>query len=118
MSAVAYKQLVAKAMTEAEWQADVVRTAGQLGWWTYHPLDSRGSQSGWPDLVLIREHRIVFAELKRESGQVKPAQLVVLAMLRTVAGFVNAATGAETIAVRVWRPSDRDDVLRTLQSRT
>lgn len=52
------------AMTEAAWQQNVVRLAGYYGWRTYHTRDSRGSDPGFPDLVLIRGPELLFAELK------------------------------------------------------
>jgi hypothetical protein len=61
-------------MTEKEFQAAVVAFADALGWWSYHPHDSRHSQRGWPDLSLLRGPRLVFLELKRHGGKVTPAQ--------------------------------------------
>ena len=40
-------------MLEREWQAQVVSAAQALGWTTYHTHDSRRSDKGWPDLVLV-----------------------------------------------------------------
>jgi len=60
--------------TEKEWQAQVVALARTLGWHgLYHVFDSRRSASGFPDLVLVRE-RVVYVELKSETGKVSPAQ--------------------------------------------
>ena len=46
----------------------VVDLARTLGWRVYHTYDSRRSQPGFPDLVLVRE-RILFLELKSETGK-------------------------------------------------
>ena len=46
-------------MTEREWQAQVVSAAQALGWTTYHTHDSRRSNKGWPDLVLVRDLLVV-----------------------------------------------------------
>jgi hypothetical protein len=51
--------------SEEELQANVLRTAGLLGWRYYHTRDSRKSAGGFPDLVLVRPPRLVFVELKR-----------------------------------------------------
>ena len=55
-------------MTERELQNAVLELAGYLGWFCYHPFDSRRSVAGYPDLTLIRE-RIIFAELKSAKGK-------------------------------------------------
>jgi hypothetical protein len=89
--------------TEREWQSFVIDFARMHGWWVYHPLRSKGSEAGWPDLTLIRPPRTVFAELKREGGQLSPAQRLVLQMLE-----------ACHHEVYVWRPSDRDLVIKKL----
>ncbi len=80
--------------------------APMLGWrLCYHTLRSKGSQSGFPDRVLVRE-RVIFAELKREKGVPTPAQIDWLNGL--------AAAGAE---VYLWRPSDLDEIAKILAAR-
>ncbi len=80
--------------------------APMLGWrLCYHTLRSKGSQSGFPDRVLVRE-RVIFAELKREKGVPTPAQIEWLNGL--------AAAGAE---VYLWRPSDLDEIAKILSHR-
>lgn len=83
------------ALSEKDWQQTVIDTARAGGWWVHHHLDSRGSEEGWPDLVLLRPPACVFVELKTDRGQVRPAQAVVLEML--------ADSG---LATAVWRPRD------------
>jgi hypothetical protein len=93
-------------LTEKEWQAQVLQLAKLCGWKkAFHVYDSRRSHTGWPDLVLVRE-RLVFAELKTETGKVSPAQWEWLDAL----GYA----GAE---VYVWRPSDLEQVAATLRRR-
>jgi len=90
-------------MTERDWMAKVIETAQWYHWRLYHTHDSRRSEAGFPDLVLVRD-RIVFAELKSERGRLTFDQRKWLDAL--------AAAGAETY---VWRPTDWDDVLACLQ---
>ena len=92
-------------MTEREWQAEVVAIARSTGWTTYHTHDSRRSEPGWPDLALVRE-RLVLAELKTDTGRISAHQERWLSLL--------SQAGVETY---VWRPSDREHVLRTLTRR-
>ena len=53
----------------------VMQYAGVVGWKVMHISDSRRSYSkGWPDLTLVRGHRIVFAELKKVGGKLEREQ--------------------------------------------
>jgi len=84
-------------MTEAQLQAAVIELAGVLGWWVYHTKDSRRSQPGFPDLVLIRD-RIIYRELKNSKRKVTREQTEVGERI-TLAGGDWA----------VWRPADWDE---------
>lgn len=93
-------------ITEKALQNAIVEAAHRLGWWTHHHYDARRSTPGFPDLVLIRDGQIIFAELKREDGKVSAHQARVLELLE--------GCGLE---VHVWRPSHLDDVIARLQER-
>lgn len=82
-------------MTEAQLLDNVRKLSLLLGWLFYHTHDSRRSDAGWPDAVLlnVRQRRIIFAELKTRTGRVRPMQDAWLAAL--------AAIGMETA---IWRP--------------
>ena len=60
---------------------------------------------GWPDLVLAKPGRLIFAELKSDTGKASPEQDDVLGAL-TVAG-------AEAY---IWRPKDIDLIVEILRS--
>lgn len=93
-------------LTEKEWQAQVKELATLLGFRrAYHTFDSRRSQSGFPDLVLVRD-RVIYAELKRSTG--KPSQ----AQKEWLDGL--SAAGAE---VYLWRPADLDELATILSKR-
>jgi hypothetical protein len=57
-------------MTEAELQQSIIDAAAKLGYRHYHTHDSRRSDYGWPDLVLVHEgkRRVLFIEVKSEKG--------------------------------------------------
>lgn len=105
------EQRLLRSITEAQWQATIVSLAGFGGWRWYHAPDNMPRTSragtvyrqnvrrGFPDLVLARGDRLVFAELKRETGTVSDDQAIWLQVL--------AGCGAE---VAVWRPSDQHHV--------
>lgn len=63
----------------------------------YHTHDSRRSEPGFPDLVLVssRHGRILFRELKTDKGRVSPDQR------KWIDGLTAAGADAG-----VWRPED------------
>lgn len=84
--------------SESEFQSHVMTLAKSLGFTQqYHTADSRRSNPGFPDLVLIhgRTKKLMFVELKAQAGRVSPAQESWLDDLR-LGGHV----------AEVWRPSD------------
>ncbi len=93
-----------KAVSEAEWQRTVRRWAKDLGWTVYHTQYSIGADRGFPDLVLIRPPKLIFAELKSNKGKMRPEQEDWLNNLR--------ACG---LPAYIWRPSDEQIVLGMLK---
>lgn len=93
-------------LTEAAWQAEVVRTARALGFLVYHTYDSRRSDKGFPDLTMVRRDRVLFAELKTQKGRIRPEQRVWLDRLAAGPG-----------EVYLWRPDDAPEVEAVLGSR-
>lgn len=81
-------------MTEAQLQQLVVDAARWGGLLAYHTHDSRRSQRGFPDLVIVGS-RMLFRELKADRGRVSADQQLWLDRL--------AAAGADAA---VWRPAD------------
>jgi hypothetical protein len=96
---------VAERINEAQWQRQVLKLAGILGWTSYHPWTSINSAAGWPDIALCRPPRLILAELKSATGKVSPAQDRWLDMLRQ-------CPGVETY---LWRPADIDAVAEVLR---
>lgn len=91
-------------ITEKDFRQQVLEAAQLLGWQSYFTWNSLHSPSGFPDLVLCRPPRIIFAELKKENGKVSPSQEEwILALGR--------CTGVESY---LWRPSDIDTILEKL----
>ncbi len=92
-------------ITEADWQQTVVDLAELEGWWVWHDYDSRRNRAGFPDLVCVRDDRLLFLELKRETGRLTPAQEAVLGMLN----------GVTKVRTQVIRPSDFLEVREMLR---
>lgn len=90
-------------LTEAQWLKQVRQLAELLGWTFYHPWLSRFSPRGFPDIVLCRPPRLLFAELKTDTGRLTPDQERWIELLR-----------ACRQEVYVWRPSDWDEMVAVL----
>lgn len=90
-------------ITEKQFMAEVIRLAKRNGWDYSHAYDSRKSEPGLPDLLLVHPtHGIVFAELKTDTGKLTPAQAAWIGRL------------APWVRVVVWRPADWELIGRVL----
>ena len=98
----------AAAVTEKEFQSQILQLAKLSGWRCYHTHDSRRSAAGFPDPVLVRPPVVLFAELKSEGGKLRPEQSRWLAVLRTCPG----------VEMKLWRPSDWPEIEEALCQRS
>ncbi len=105
---------VASLITEREFQRQVTDAAELFGWsWVaWRPaMTAKGWRTpvsgplgkGWPDLTLVRDDRLIFAELKSQDGRLTPAQRDVLDLL------------GRAVPVYTWRPTDLPAVLEVLR---
>ena len=83
----------------------VIQAAEILGWRYYHTHNSKRSPSGFPDLVLVRRGRIIFAELKVGSNVPTPAQQE----------WIEDLDECEGVDVYVWTPDDWPEIKRALR---
>ena len=102
--------------TEAQFQQAVQQLATSLKWDWMHVRPSLNARnvyttavsgslgSGWPDLVLCRGGRLIFAELKAEKGKLSANQIRVLNLLESAGHDVFC-----------WRPSDWETIMETLR---
>ena len=86
---------VANAMSERDVDTHVRQLARALRLYAYHPLNSVGSEKGWPDWSLIGARGMLFRENKSSAGKLTAEQ-------RTV-GYALQALGHDW---DVWRPAD------------
>jgi hypothetical protein len=93
-------------MTEAEFTSAVIDLAKYRGWLVCHFRPARTvkgwrtpieGDKGFPDLVLARQGRVIFAELKVGKGALRPEQ----------------AAWAEALGneVYLWKPADLRDTI-------
>jgi hypothetical protein len=104
LAKMAGKAAKAPAISEAKFQAQVMKIAAQLGWRFYHTHDSIGSQAGFPDLVFVRSGRLFFAEIKSEKGKLRKEQKEWLELINK-----------SGILCTVWRPSMMEEVWEILK---
>jgi hypothetical protein len=83
-------------VSEAVFQAAVVRVAKEAGWAAMHVHDSRRSPAGFPDLILVRDNVQLCWELKSADGVVTLAQAHWLRLLGQVT----------RVEADVWRPDE------------
>ena len=93
MSAAA--ETLARGMSERALQYAVIECAQRLGWLVYHPYDSRKSEPGYPDLTLVGQRGLLFAELKSATGRLTGAQRM-----------WHLAFDLAGARIVVWRPAD------------
>ncbi len=67
--------------SEYDFQTLVVDLARWAGWFVVHNAESRFTQAGVPDLLLIRE-RVLWFECKTATGRVRPEQTAMHQRLR------------------------------------
>ena len=93
-------------LTERVFQDKLINFARNQGWRVYHTYDSRRNEAGFPDLIMTNGHFLYCVELKTNKGRVTKMQQAWLDDLDNSAMHV----------VRVWRPSDRDEFIRVIQT--
>ena len=108
-------------ITEAQFQQQVIQLAKLRGWLVHHTRPARmkvqgvetyrtpiAGHAGFPDLVLARRGRVIYAELKAQGGQLREDQI----------RWRDAMCPPERQAFCgwfLWRPSDWAQIERVLE---
>ena len=108
-------------ISEKDFMQQVIDAARYLGWKVFHTHDSRKSEPGYPDLTMIRNGFLIFAELKREGKKLTDEQEMwkfSIEGVETRAMQVDKR-GREMYPVEyyVWHPSDFEEIMEILNSR-
>ena len=101
-----YQVFLDSKLSEAQFQAQIVTMARWHGWKVYHTYDSRRSEPGFPDLIMLRSGVQVVIECKSLNGKVTDDQQ----------GWLDAFRAVPQCIVRVWRPSDWAEIHEVLQN--
>ena len=77
-----------------------------------------GDGAGFPDVVMVKSPRLIFAELKSEKGKLTPEQEEWLDGLGSCGDAVRQLghlVDKEGVEVYLWRPSDLDNIIDILR---
>ena len=98
-----------RSMTERALQQALIDAARYSGWLVYHTYDSRRSEPGFPDLVLVHPTRceLAFIECKGPRGRVSEHQKRWLAALESAAD----ASSVPLVQVGIANPDTFDSWL-------
>lgn len=92
--------VVLGSMSEKQFQRYVVDGLKQRGYLVWVVPDMRRTAGGLPDIIAVHaaklDRRVLFWELKTQTGRVRPAQRVALAALQGIPG----------VDARIVRPGD------------
>jgi hypothetical protein len=104
-------------VTEADWQSQIIDLARLFGWRVAHfrpAMTKHGWRTavsadgvGFPDLLLVRDNRLVVAELKAETGRLAADQ----------EAWLRAFALVDDVETHVWRPSELDKAAVILRRR-
>lgn len=84
-------------LSEDEFTANVIELCRLLRLYVYHTHDSRRSEPGFLDLMIVGPGGVMFVELKTRTGRLRPEQERVLGLL-TAAGAVAVLRRPEHLA--------------------
>lgn len=99
-------------ISEKDFEGQIRDLAKLFNWKYYHTWRSIHSPAGFPDCVMVRPPRLLFAELKREGKDPTPAQQEWLDILRQCAPILDIIPIPE---VYLWRPSDLEQIVEVLK---
>lgn len=110
-------------LTEKQFEAQVKDLAKIFGWKYYHTWRSIHSPAGFPDCVLVRPPRLIFAELKSEKGSVSEKQQEWLDILKAcqerpkdfALEYAEKRGYVLIPEVYIWRPDDIEEIVECLR---
>lgn len=104
-------------ITEKQLEAQVKDLAKLFGWKYYHTWRSIHSPAGFPDGVMVRPPRLIFAEFKSERGKVSLKQQEWLEILKQCQKLI-LLSHTQTLMmpeVYLWRPHMIEEIAGILR---
>ena len=92
-------------ITEKQFESQVKDLAKLYGWNYYHTWRSIHSPAGFPDCVMVRPPRLIFAELKSSKGELSVPQQHWLNVLRE----------CDLVEVYLWKPEQFEEIVEKLK---
>jgi VRR-NUC domain len=85
---------------EKDFMHSVLELVNLMGWLSYHTHNSKHSSPGFPDLVMVKDTHLIFAELKSDNGKTTPDQKK----------WLEALSKVETVSSHLWKPQDWEKI--------
>lgn len=95
-------------MNEKELTRSIISVARDAGWLVSHAYNSRKSEPGLPDLIMVKPPRVIFAEIKTEKGRLSTGRMN-KANTRWLPGqddWLEALSHCIGVEYYLWRPGD------------
>ena len=110
-------------ISEKQFEAQIKDLAKIYHWKYYHTWKSIHSPAGFPDIVMVKPPRLIFAELKSEKGKITPEQEEWLSLLRQCGSYPSSSLiddkgltlVYQRLGVYLWRPSDFETIIEILK---
>lgn len=99
------RQMLDAAISERQFQAQIVQLAKLHGWMVSHSWLSVHSAAGWPDVIAVKDGRMLAIELKSERGKLTEAQ----------EGWLDALSEVPGVQTAVFKPHDWAEIVRLLE---
>ena len=123
-------KLLPISLTEKQFAQQIIDLCKLFGWRYYRTWLSVHSPAGFPDIVMVRPPRLIFAELKSEIGKLSPEQEAWLDGLKECQKTITF----EPIVIRgeplrgnfplltipevyLWRPNQFDEIVELLKQK-
>jgi VRR-NUC domain len=81
---------------EKDFMFQVIKLASLTDWLVYHTHNSKHSTPGFPDLAMVKDSHLLFAELKAPNGKLTPEQKK----------WLEALSKVERVSSHLWKPHD------------
>jgi len=73
-------------ITENDVKKQIKQYLTLMGWFHFHILQGLGSYLGIPDIIAIKNGRVLFLEIKKPGGKLSPGQIIFRDMILSHGG--------------------------------